>query len=164
MAEFDYYKEKVGYIIHRGLWDQKNSKFKKNVYPVLGIRNEKYDEKGNIYNAEHYVKRFTTKRPKQDTCQYCLTKLTGSQRHFCGGRCADLYSKLKKERIERGIDNIFWNENKDREIPQKKDMFGVKQDKNNEQIIIENILTKKSGKLLVKDSKESQDFSKGKDY
>jgi len=56
-----------------------------------------------------------------------------------------------------------WNENKDREIPQKKDMFGVKQDKNNEQIIIENILTKKSGKPLVKDSKESQDFSKGKD-
>lgn len=163
-SEFDYYKEKVRYIINHDLWDKKNKKLKKKVYDVLEIRNEKYDEKGNMYNAEQYVKGFTIKPPKQDICQYCLTELTGNQRHFCGDRCSDLYSKLKKERIKRGIDNIFWNKNKDREIPHLKDMFGVKQDKNGEQIIIKNIITKKSGKPLVKDSKESKDFSKGKDY
>ena len=162
--EFDYTKEYVKYIINHNLWDKENEKLKKNVYPVLGIRNEKYDEKGNMYNAEQYVKGFTTKPPKQETCQYCFTELTGRHRKFCSIRCGDLFKKIKNKREELGVELIFWNENKDREIPNQKDMKGISIDGNGEYIEIKNVITKKSGKPLVKDSKESQDFSKGKDY
>jgi len=116
------------------------------------------------FNGEQYFKGFTIKPPKQEICQYCFTKLIGRHRKFCSVRCGDLYKKTENKRKELGVDWIFWNENKDREIPHQKDMFTVKINKNGKQTKIKNIITKKSGKPLLKNSNESKDFSKGKDY
>ena len=163
--EFDYEKEYDKYVDGHNLLDEENEKLKNNVYHVLGTRNQKLDEKtGGYYGGEQYVKEFTTKLPKQDTCQYCFGKLTGRHRKFCSPRCGDLFKKIKNKREELGVELIFWNENKDREIPNQKDMKGISIDGNGKYVEIKNVITKKSGKPLVKDSKESQDFSKGKDY
>jgi len=162
--EFDYYKEKVRCIVSRNLWDEEKEKLKKKVYDIVKIRNEKYDEKGNMYNAEQYVTGFTTKPPKQEICQYCFTELTGRHRKFCSIRCGDLFKKIKNKREELGVEAVFWNENEDREIPHQKDMKGIGIDENGEYIEVENVITEKSGKPLLKDSKSSKDFSKGKDY
>lgn len=163
--EFDYDKEYVKYVINHNLWDKKNKRLKKKVYPVLGIRNEKYDgETGGIYNAEQYVKGFTTKPPKQDYCQYCFTKLTGRHRKFCSSRCNDLYNKIKNKRIELEAETIYWHENKDREIPNQKDMIVTYRGKNGELFTdYDDGITNKSGKQLTK-SIESKEFASGKDY
>ncbi len=165
--EFDYDKEYVKYIINHNLWDEKNKKLKKKVYPVLGARNQKLDEEtGGYYGGEQYVEGFTTKPPKQENCQYCFTELTDRHRKFCSIRCNDLYSKIKNKINKLDAEGIFWHEDKDREIPNQKDMIVTYRSKKGELFTdYDDGVTTKSGKSLPrKDPKEPKEFSKGRDY
>lgn len=165
-SEFDYEKEYVKYIINHNLWDVQKNKLKKRVYPVLGTKNQKIDkETGGFYGGEQYVKGFTTKPPKQETCQYCFNELNDRQRRFCSPRCNDLYSKLKNTVNKLGAEGIFWNKNEDREIPNQKDMMVTYRGKNNELFTdYDDGVTTKSGKPLPRKNKESKEFSSGIDY
>ncbi len=165
-VEFDYEKEYDKYIDDHNLLDLEKEELKKQVYHILGTRNQKLDEKtGGYYGGEQYVKGFTTKPPKQEKCQYCFAELIGRHRKFCSIRCNDLYTKIKNKRKELEAEGIMWNENKDREIPNQKDMIVIYSGENGELFTdYDDGITKKSGKPLIKDSKESKDFSKGKDY
>jgi len=166
-SDFDYYKEKVRYIIDHNLWDKKNEKLKEEVYDVYGIRNEKHNEKGGIYNAEFYVSGFTTKRPKphkMTECRICFKPLIGKQREYCGDPCRESNYQIKNEMNElnsknKHIETIYWKKDPDGK-PQRKNIIGITKE-NGTYETLENIITKKSGKPRNKDHKT---FSKGKDY
>jgi len=163
--EFDYEREYQKYIDDHNLWDEENEKLKKNVYHVLGTRNQKLDEKtGGYYGGEQYIKGFTTKPHKQDTCQYCFGKLTGRHRKFCSPRCGDLYGKIKNECIELKGEIIFWE--RDMEVlPEWKNMNVTYRGKNGELFTdYDDGITTKSGKFRKNKSIESNEFSKGIDY
>jgi hypothetical protein len=165
-SEFDYEKEYINYIINHNLFDNKKNKLKKRIYDVHGYRNQKIDEEtGAYYGVEEYIIGFTTKPPKQEICQYCFDKLKDRHRKFCSLRCTDLYNKLGNKVNELGAEGIYWNENKDREIPNQKDMIVTYRGENNELFIdYDDGVTTKSGKQLPRKNKESKEFASGKDY
>ena len=153
-TEFDYYKEKARYIYEHDLWDEKNEKTTKKVHDVFGIRNEKYDEKGGMYNAEQYVKGFTTKPIKFALCQGCLEELKDKQKQYCHHTCKQNLVELKKKFTELKKDDkdlawIAWTKNPDGK-PEWKDVKGIA-NVNGMYFSSHNIITKKSGKTRNKD-------------
>jgi len=163
MSEYDHDEELKKFCIRKGIWNEKEeipTKFVINKLKTITVKHpDGYSYLQNVQDG------FTTKRPKQKKCQYCFEELTGRHRKFCSGRCNDLYTKIKNKRKELEAEGIMWNENKDREIPNQKEMIVTYRGENGELFTdYDDGITKKSGKPLVKDSKESKDFSKGKDY
>jgi len=168
--DFDYYKEKVRYILDNDLYDEKNKKLKEEVYNVYRIRNEKHDEKGGIYNAEFDVSGFTTKRPKphkQTECRICFKPLLEKQREYCSDSCRVSNGQFRNKITEinsknKHIEIIYWKKDPNGK-PYRKNIKGISHE-NGTYRIVKNIITKKSGKPRDKDHKT---FSKGidrKDY
>jgi len=152
-VEFDYEKEYDKYIDNHNLLDLEKEKLKKQVYHILGTRNQKLDEKtGGYYGGEQYVKEFTIKPPKQKNCQYCFTELTDRHRKFCS-KCGDLYGKIKNKCKELEADGIFWNQDPNGK-PQWKNMLVTYRGKNDELFTdYDDGVTTKSGKPRNKDHK-----------
>jgi len=153
-SEFDYYKEKARYIIVHDLWDEKNEKTTKKVYDVFGIRNEKYDDKRGMYNAEQYVKGFTTKPIKFALCQSCFKELKNKQKQYCSKSCKQNLVDLKKKcselkKDDKDLTRIVWTKNPDGK-PEWKDVKGIA-NVNGMYFSEHNIITKKSGKPRNKD-------------
>jgi len=162
MSEYDYDEELKKFCVSRGIWNEEGERPTRFVINKLKTITVKHPD-GYSY-LQNTQDGFTTKRPKQEKCQYCFAELTGRHRKFCSIRCNDLYTKIKNKRIELGAEGIMWNENEDREIPNQKDMIVTYRDENEELFTdYDDGVTTKSGKPLLKDSKESKDFSKGKD-
>lgn len=173
--EFDYEIEFISYIIRNNLWDKKKNKLKEEVYHVYETRNQKLDKvTGGYYGGEQYLKGFTTKRPKPvklTHCRSCFKEFTRTtQREYCDTTCKQNGKELriKKEELVKKFPNfqaMFWNEDKEFEKPEWKDIVGVF--KNNGKIEYKtNIITNKShrGSRPRKPKNEPKDFTKGKDH
>ncbi len=157
--DLDHEIEYENFCKARGIWD--NEKKCATRFVINKLKTITVTHPNGSKTLQNVHDCFTTKRPKQKICQYCFSELTGIHRKFCSTRCNDLYSKIKKKRIELKAVGIYWQKKENSLFPQWKDMTVVYEKKNGDFIIDNKGFTKKSGK---EQNRNHEEFSTGKDY